>query len=187
MEYVVPIKDISKINDMKNILEKSSLRDYLLFVIGINTGLNPQDLLFLKVEDVWNGENIKEFLHIVDTKTGDTKLHYLNNQVYKALNKYVKSNKINQSDYLFKSTRNEKPITRQQAYRIIKSAAVQAGVEGNTGLHTMRKTFGYHAYRKGVAISILMNMFHHNSRQETLKYIGITEEEKNLVKVDVNL
>ena len=187
MEYVVPIKDISKINTMKNILEASSLRDFVLFVIGINTGIKAQDLLNLKVEDVWNGHKSKEFLYILDEKTAEVRAHYLNNQVDSALGKYLNNSNLKQKDYLFKSKKNEKPITRQQAYRIINYAAKSAGIEEKVGLHTVRKTFGYHAYRKGVAISILMNMFHHNSRAETLNYIGITEEEKKQVKVDVNL
>ena len=55
MEYVDPIKDIEQINAMKAILQKHSQRDLLLFVLGINTGIKISDLLFLKVEDVWDG------------------------------------------------------------------------------------------------------------------------------------
>jgi integrase len=54
-------------------------------------------------------------------------------------------------------------------------------------MHTLRKTFGYHAYQKGIAISILMDIYNHHSPSETLKYIGINKDEKNVVKVDVNL
>ena len=39
-----------------------------------------------------------------------------------------------------------KSITRQQAYNIINYATEFAGVEEAVGTHTMRKTFGYHAY-----------------------------------------
>ncbi|WP_096273292.1 tyrosine-type recombinase/integrase [Paucisalibacillus globulus] len=187
MEFVVPIKDISKINAMKNILESSSLRDFVLFVIGINTGISAQVLLNLKVEDVWDGQKTKEFLYVRDEKTSEVSEHFLNNQVHSALDKYLEKYKLEQKDFLFKSKKNEKPITRQQAYRIINNAAKKAGIEEKVGLHSIRKTFGYHAYRKGVTISILMKMFHHNSRTETLNYIGITTEEKNQVRVDVNL
>jgi site-specific recombinase XerD len=187
MEYVVPIKDTAKINVIKRILKESSLRDFVLFVIGINTGIRVQDLLLLKVENVWDGKKPKEFLYILDGKTGDTTGHYLNGKVQTALEKYLSTTTLQQTEYLFKSKKNNLPITRQQAYRVIKQAALEAGVQGKIGTHTLRKTFGYHAYRKGVAISILMSIFHHHSRKETLNYIGITEEEKRLVKVDVNL
>lgn len=187
MEYVVPIKDISKINKIKSILKSSSKRDYALFVLGINTGIKAQELLSLQVKDVWDGEKAKEFLYIENKKTNKTVAYYLNNRVHEALQHYLKDDDLELEDYLFRSKRDKQPITRQQAYRIINHAAREAGIKGNIGTHTMRKTFGYHAYRKGVAISILMSLFHHHSRSETLKYIGITEEEKNLIKVDVNL
>jgi len=187
MEYVVPIKDINKIEEIKNILRKSSKRDYCLFVLGINTGIKAQDLLTLKVEDVWENKNPKEFLCIKDRKTGELVPYYLNIRVHEALYYYLYDGKLMSEDFLFRSTRDNQPITRQQAYRIINHAAREVGLQGNIGTHTLRKTFGYHAYRKGVAISILMSLFHHTSRSETLKYIGITEEEKNLIKVDVNL
>jgi len=39
------------------------------------------------------------------------------------------------------------PITRIQAYRILSNAAKQVGVE-EIGTPTLRKTFGYHFYKK---------------------------------------
>ena len=62
MEYVDPIKNVEQINAMKIILQKQSYRDLLLFSLGINTGISLSHLLFLQVEDVWTGEEMKEFL-----------------------------------------------------------------------------------------------------------------------------
>ncbi len=44
MNTVEPIRDLTQIDDVKNILKSSSIRDYLLFVMGINTGLRISDL-----------------------------------------------------------------------------------------------------------------------------------------------
>ena len=66
MEFVDPIKDIESINSIKEILKKKSQRDVLLFVFGINTGIRVSDLLSLKVEDIWDGEGVKEFLYLKD-------------------------------------------------------------------------------------------------------------------------
>lgn len=187
MEYVDPIKDIEQINSMKIILQKQSYRDLLLFSLGINTGISLSHLLFLQVQDVWTGEEIKEFLVLTNEKNNETQKFYLNHQVEKVLKNYLAFSDLSQSDYLFKSKKNNQPITRQQAYRIINQAAKLAGITGKIGTHTLRKTFGYHAYRKGIAISIIMDILHHQSPTETLRYIGIDENEKHLIKVDVNL
>ncbi|MEH7114166.1 site-specific integrase, partial [Neobacillus niacini] len=70
MEYVNPIRDIESINAIKGILRNQSQRDVLLFVFGINTGIRVSDLLSLKIIDVWDGEQIKEFLNLRDEKSG---------------------------------------------------------------------------------------------------------------------
>ena len=100
---------------------------------------------------------------------------------------YLESRDFTGEQYLFQSKKNPQPITRQQAYRIINQAGKEVGIPGKIGTHTLRKTFGYHAYRKGIAISILMDIYNHHSPAETLHYIGIDKNEKMRVKVDVNL
>lgn len=187
MEYVEPIRDIEKINAIKRILKKSSQRDLLLFVFGINTGIRVHELLFLKISDVWDGERVKEFLYLKDADREEEKPYYLNDRIQRELKNYLGQIEFKESDYLFKSRKNDQPITRQQAYRIINSAAKEVGITEKIGTHTLRKTFGYHAYRKGIAISLLMEIYHHHSSSETLRYLGIDKSEKRLVKVDVNL
>ncbi|MED4400361.1 tyrosine-type recombinase/integrase [Metabacillus fastidiosus] len=187
MHYVDPIKDIESINAIKDILRKQSQRDLLLFVFGINTGIRVSDLLSLKVDDIWDGTGVKEFLYLNDMSGDETRGYYLNHRVQFELKNYLNVIDLKKDDYLFKSRKNDQPITRQQAYRIINKVAKEVGIPGNVGMHTLRKTFGYHAYRKGIAISILMEIYNHHSPSETLRYIGIDKSEKRLIKVDVNL
>ncbi|WP_078555962.1 tyrosine-type recombinase/integrase [Alkalihalobacterium alkalicellulosilyticum] len=187
MEYVQPIKDVVKINEIKEKLKDKSERDLLLFVLGINTGIRISDLLTLKVGDVWKEGSPKEFLSLWDGKSSDKKLHYLNTKVKTALKDYLHHQDLKKDDYLFKSKKVNQPITRQQAYRIINNAAKEVGVSGNIGTHTLRKTFGYHAYRKGIAISLLKSIYNHTTLNETLRYIGIDHNEEQYIKIDVNL
>ncbi|MBP2644244.1 MAG: xerC 5, partial [Firmicutes bacterium] len=50
MELVEPIRDKKQIEHMKKkILRGDNLRDYVLFVLGINSGLRISDLLHLTV------------------------------------------------------------------------------------------------------------------------------------------
>ena len=188
VEYVEPIKEVEKINAIKRNLKKQSARDYLLFVLGINTGIRVNQLLSLKVKDIYTGNEFKEFLNVRDDdKPSGEKAVYLNSNVRNAARLYLESRDFTGEQYLFQSKKNLQPITRQQAYRIINQAAKEVGIPGKIGTHTLRKTFGYHAYRKGIAISILMDIYNHHSPAETLHYIGIDKNEKMRVKVDVNL
>jgi hypothetical protein len=51
----------------------------------------------------------------------------------------------------------------------------------------MRKTFGFHAYKRGIAIALLQKHFHHATPSETLKYLGISKDEKFKIEIDVDL
>lgn len=189
MEFVEPIKSIDDIKAIKRLLKQHSQRDLLFFVFGINTGLKVTDLLYLKVGDISDGNVINEFLIVEDThnEESQTKAFYINSSVRKELKKYLSLHDFSQCDYLFKSKKNNNPITRQQAYRIINQVAKEVGINGKIGTHTLRKTFGYHAYRKGIAISVIMKILNHHSATETLHYIGIDHKNDHFIKVDVNL
>lgn len=188
MEYVEALKDVSQINAMKKYLKKHSERDYVLFVFGINTGLKITEMLDIKVKDILAKEKcMKDFFTLLHDETKNTKEIFLNPKVSKALLHYIQESQLTPEDYLFKSSKTAKPITRQQAYRIIHQAAEAVGIQGKIGTNSMRKTFGYHAYKKGVAISLLQKYFHHASRSETLKYIGISKDEIIKTEIDVNL
>lgn len=50
---VQPIRSSEKLDDMKWSLKRHcSERDYILFLLGINTGLRVTDLLSLKIKDI---------------------------------------------------------------------------------------------------------------------------------------
>ena len=53
----------------------------------------------------------------------------------------------------------------------------EAKIKEKIGTHTMRKTFGYHHYKKFKDIVLLQKMFNHSNSSITLRYIGIDEEE----------
>lgn len=172
------------IQAMKRYLKAHSERDYLLFVFGINTGLKIAEILNLKVYDVVDSNGSARFFYQL---AGAKKEIFLNPKVREAIMHYVHSNQLGHDDYLFQSSKTKKPITRQQAYRIIQQAAKAVGVQGKIGTNSLRKTFGFHAYKRGVAISLLQKHFNHSTPSETLKYLGISKDEKIRTEIDVDL
>lgn len=182
MEYVEPIRDKKKIEAMKKLLRASNIRDYCLFVLGINSGLRISDLLSLKVEDV----NGKERITIREKKTGKSKDFPLSETCKKAISEYLRETGLSMG-YLFPSRKGHNPITRVQAYRIINQAAKTISIQGQIGTHTLRKTFGYWAYQQGVDITRIQKLLNHSSPSITLAYIGITKEELDNVYINLNL
>ena len=65
MKFVEPIRDKRKIELVKVILKKNDFRDYMLFLMGINSGLRISDILKLKVSDVRG----KRYIEVKEQKT----------------------------------------------------------------------------------------------------------------------
>ena len=193
MKTVQPIRDEKKIEAMKKILKGKSLRDYAFFTLGINTGLRISDILNFTFGDVLNGKTIVDKVTVLEKKTKKSKSFSFSPNVKKALKEYIDSvDSFQLEDPLFFSRQTDKynrrkSITRQQAYNIINYAAEFAGVEEAVGTHTLRKTFGYHAYQRGVDLALLQKMFNHSSQSITLDYIGITQDQMDEVYISMNL
>lgn len=184
MKTVSPIKSKHKIMLMKDFLKNHSTRDYCLFLLGINTGIKLQDLLNLRVHDVCRQDGeVSDVLSIPLYRTPPV---YLNSSIRSSIKKYLSENSFSSTDFLFRSRKTANPITRQQAYRIINAAAKNAGIDEPVGMTTLRKTFGYHAYSQGVAISLIQRRLQHASPSETRHFIGV-DRESVPVKIDINL
>lgn len=169
MEVVQPIKDKEKITEIKDILKRQSLRDWFMFVAGINTGIRISDLLQLKVSDVKD----KTHITIKETKT-DKEKHFGINSYFSEVIEYY-TNGMSEDAFLFPSRKGNKPIGRVQAYRILDKVAKAVGLE-DVGTHTLRKSFGYHFYQETKDVTLLQEMFNHSAPSVTLKYIGINQD-----------
>lgn len=172
MKFVQPIRDKEVLEHFKKELMKISYRDYMMFVIGINTGLRIGDLLSLKVEDV----RARTHIIITEQKTGKYKRFLINDMLRMEINKYIDG--MRQEEYLFKSRKGDRPISRVQAYRILNKVAAKLGID-EVGAHTLRKTFSYFHYQQYKDVAILQSILNHSSPSITLRYIGISDENKD--------
>ena len=188
MEFVQPIRDKKKIDSIKKILKATSLRDYCLFILGINSGLRISDLLKLQVGDVVTDKRkVKDRIELREEKTNKTKSFPISNSAKKAIELYLRSRDYSKEEPLFISRKKKGFIRRQRAYRIINEAARRVGIKEKIGTHSLRKTLGYHAYQEGKDIAIIQKLFNHSSPRETLCYIGITQDDVDSVYLNLNL
>lgn len=169
MNLVQPIRDPDMIQKIKAYLLERNERNYILFLIGINTGLRISDILRLKVRDV-------DSTHIVirEQKTRKQKRIRLTPQLRREIRRYIQDKPPDQ--YLILSrVGNNKPIGRSMAYKILREVADHYGLR-EIGTHTLRKTFGYHYYQQTKDVATLQHIFNHSDPSVTLKYIGITQD-----------
>ena len=132
MNFVQPIRDVAKIENMKDYLKSSKERDYILFLMGISIGLRISDLLQIKKEDVFHSH-----LDIKEVKTKKRKRVKIPGYIKKEIQAYA--NKLEDGTYLFISRQGDnKPIDRSTAYRILRGAAHACNVK-EVGTHTIEE------------------------------------------------
>lgn len=169
MNFVEPIRDTTTVQDIADYLKEKAPKYYIMYMIGIYSGLRVSDILKLKIRDVRGKDKIK----VREKKTGKEKLFPVNRELAAAIENYCKDKK--DYEYLVPSARAvNKAVSREYAYRVIHEAGQHFGLD-NLGTHTMRKTFGYHFYLQTKDIVLLMRIFNHNDESKTLRYIGIEQ------------
>lgn len=181
MNFVQPIRDPEYIRVIKKYLFDRNYRNYMLFVVGINSGLRISDILQLKVLDTQ-----KSYFNVVEKKTKKTRRIEMTPQLKRELKQYVEDKE--EHEYLFKSREGvNKPISRSAAYKILNNAALAVGLEENIGTHTLRKTFGYHFYKQTKDVALLQEILNHSSPKITLRYIGINQDQMDKAMKDFRI
>lgn len=192
MGTTIPIRNHEDIETIKQyFLGKEQYRNYALFVVGINTALRISDLLSLEWKNVYDFEKNTwtRCIEIIEKKTGKRNNIFLNQSTREALDLYKSTKEsIVADDKIFCNNRDRRQaITRNQAYSIIKEACNDCGIGGKISCHSLRKTFGYHAWKNNVPEIMLMNIYNHSSFAITKCYLGIEQDDKDDVFRRLNL
>ena len=85
MNYVEPIRDNNKLEDILKYLKKTNKRNYMLFCLGLYTGLRISDILKLQVKHVKDKDSIR----IKEKKTNKSKVIKINKFLKKELDIYI--------------------------------------------------------------------------------------------------
>lgn len=171
MNLTHAIKSRKQIRELMSVYELES-KNRLLLEYCIRTGLRISDILSVQVKDVHK----KTHYFVTEKKTGKRKMVAINPHLQQSIKRYVKKEKLGPGDHLFYSNDNKGThIQRMQAHRIIAHAGDMIGLVPLSA-HSLRKTFGYWAYKQGIDISLLQTIFQHSSQAITLRYIDITQE-----------
>lgn len=182
-----PIRNNEDIDRLKQyFLEKGEIRNYALITMGINTALRISDLLELCWEDVWNfpGKCFKERVALTEGKTQKKQLIYLNAACTECLRRLQAhlGYPVRENEYIFLSrVGNNRHIGRNRAYMLIRNACRELGYEGKISCHSLRKTFGYHAWHNGVSPAVIMSIYNHSSMDITRRYLSIEQDDKDSV------
>lgn len=187
-----PIRKKTDIEKLKNyFLERGEYRNYALVTFGLNTALRISDILKIKWGDVYdsNTHSFLTHIHLIEQKTQKETYILVNKSVKKALIQYKNTlDAIRPEEYIFSSQKNRSlPISRVQAFRIIKEAVDALNLGEHISCHSLRKTFGYQAWKEGAEPALLMNIFNHSSFEITKRYLCIDQDDKDKLFYRINL
>ena len=188
-----PIKNKKDIKAVEQYLKEHNERDYVIWVLGLNSGLRISDIVGLNVSDVVEKTHITIIekktqivknaswfnINILEEKNNilvslDNDIETINFKLKKVLKSFTKGRNLDEPLFLGKQG---KRLDRKQVYRFLIDACNKVGVKSKVSTHTMRRTFGYHHYQQYKDAVILQKIFNHSSQRITLMYIGIEQDE----------
>jgi integrase len=188
MAATQPIRNKRQVRELANyFLRKGQLRNHVLVVLGVHTALRISDMLRLKWDDVYDFERgeVRHSIVLVEKKTRKSKTVALNSKVIAALLLFAQNAAAGR--FLFENPRTRRAISRVQAYRLIRAAAQTLFSGMRMSCHSLRKTFGYHAWKNGASPVVIMEIYNHSSLAVTRRYLGVTQDDKDAVYMKLAL
>lgn len=164
MNWVAPIKDEETLKRYEMELMELDEKYFIMFRLGVGTGLQVQELLKLSVKDVRGKDSLTVYLGTKKVK----RTYRFEDDVKDVINKYTEGKDGNLPLFL---GHKSKAISREQAYRAMKAAGQKLGL-GSVGAQTMRKTFAWKYYKNTGDIAYLTHLLNHASPSVTFRFIG---------------
>lgn len=162
-------------------------RDKTLFIPGVRTGFRVSELIQMKVGDVWRLNRVTDEVTVTKAKMkGKAKGRTvtIHDQAAEFIRELITSEALKPSDFLFQSRKGSGPITRVQAWRVLKDAYNAIGANGSVATHSMRKTFASKIYElSGRDLRLTQAALGHVSVSSTVSYLAVDDNKvKDLIR-----
>tara|TARA_B110000503_G_scaffold29290_1_gene46916 strand:- start:102 stop:716 length:615 start_codon:yes stop_codon:yes gene_type:complete len=174
---VNPITELSAIKRIKQQLANKP-RDLCLFTLGINTAYRANELVSIKVGQV-DYLKTQDRLDLKQSKNKKYRSITLNATAIEAIQNWLEVHPDVRPDApLFISAKTKLALSSVTITSMVKAWYSKAGLRGNFGSHTLRKTWGYHQRKTFHRPTVLLTQaYGHSSEAQTLAYLCIQREE----------
>ena len=154
-----------------------------LFMLGVSTGGRISELLSLRIGDVYqNGKPVTDLLYDKSIVKGGevSRAVPVNTDGTLAIQQLIDWHRARYKTLakrrpLFPSRNGQgkKPLSRRKAHDVLKSAFMEAGLNGHLATHSLRKSFAQRLYEQTGDIFAVQEMLGHKSVAMTQKYLGV--------------
>ena len=160
-----------------------AVRNRSLFMLGVSTGGRISELLSLRIGDVFQNNNpVTDLLYSKQIVKGKetSRAVPVNRDGRRAIDELVNWHRrhygsIASKRPLFPSRHKSGtvPMHRQTAHAILKTAFIEAGLNGHIATHSLRKSFAQRLYDKTGDIYMVQELLGHKNISTTQKYLGV--------------
>ncbi|SRB46838.1 tyrosine recombinase [Escherichia coli] len=145
-------------------------RDYCLILLAYRHGMRISELLDLHYQDLDLNEGR---INIRRLKNGFSTVHPLRFDEREAVERWTQERAnwkgADRTDAIFISRRGSR-LSRQQAYRIIRDAGIEAGTVTQTHPHMLRHACGYELAERGADTRLIQDYLGHRNIRHTVRY-----------------
>jgi site-specific recombinase XerD len=161
-----------------------ALRDRAIFTLGRYTGERISAILQLKIRDIVQcGRVTDSVIYRRATRKGkvEGRTVKLHPKAKAALSAWIRQRKneggiITVDQFVFKSRKGSRPISRIQYHRILKDVVHARNLSGKIATHSMRKTFADRMYDNlGQDIFRTQRALGHRNINSTVQYLSFRE------------
>ncbi len=186
-----PIRELAAIERIRVQL-RGRPRDLCLFVLGINTAYRASELLSItcgQVSHLCPGD----VLDLRERKTKKRRTTTLNHAAIAAIAEWLSVHPDPHDSAPLIRSRTGGTLCVSTMTNMVKSWCAEAGLHGNYGSHTLRKTWGFHQLRQNrktkphLVLPLLMKAYGHASQEQTLEYLCVQSDEVASLFMEVEL
>ena len=129
---------------------RHAVRNRCLFIMGVLCGFRVSEMLVLRIRDVVAAHRVRTLVTVPRRSMKgkrEGRTAYLPPEGQAAVLDQIRSLEFPApDDFLFRSQRGKRPISRTQAHRVLVGCFESCGIVEHVATHSMRKTFADRTY-----------------------------------------
>lgn len=183
MNVLEDIKIPKKAKSLPKVLTKDEIRllfenthfgrNRLMLQFMYGSGCRVSEVVSLKVEDL----NLKEKTATIRGGKGNKdRFIILSKDWVHGVKKYLDKKKV-KSEFVFSKKTNGKNLTTDTVQRIVRKAAVKAGINKHVSPHSLRHSYATHLLEAGTNIRYIQSLLGHSSLNTTQVYTNVASEQ----------
>ena len=180
-------KELSEVLNSFDLSNNNELRDYVIVLLIIETGMRESDVANLKISSInWD----QKCIHILQTKTEKVLKVTISDNLMYSLIEYLKirNHSITNDDFIFYTHDGSKPIQPKLVYSIVRKYIERACTDlkgRRKGPHALRSSLATSMLNHNTPVPVIQSILGHEKIKTTLGYIRVDLNQLSKVALEV--